>query len=251
MTERYYNSLAPFYKYIYQDWEASVQRQADALNGVIREYFGEKPKTVLDASCGIGTQSIGLAKLGYQVTASDLSPTAIEQAQQEALKHGVQIEFHVVDMRQIWQAYQRQFDIVIACDNSVPHLLSDEEILLAFKQYYQCTKSDGGCLISVRDYAQMERIDKGKQMAPRLVHQTDRGQVILFDVWDFDGDYYEITTYLVDDVGKTEAKTKVISGGKYYCVDISTLERLFKEAGFEAVHIFRERFYQPLILAKK
>jgi SAM-dependent methyltransferase len=251
MTENYYNSLAPFYKYIYQDWDASVQRQAEALDGVIRDFFGGNPKTVLDVACGIGTQSIGLAKLGYQVTASDLSSAAIEQAQQEAIRYGVQIEFNVVDMRQVWDTYRRQFDIVIACDNSIPHLQSDDEILLAFKQFYQCTRAGGGCLISVRDYAQLGRVEKGKQMVPRLVHQTDHGQVILFDVWDFEGKSYEITTYLVEDEGKPEANTKIIRGGKYYWVGISTLETLLKEAGFEAVHTLRERFFQPLILAKK
>jgi SAM-dependent methyltransferase len=251
MTENYYNSLAPFYKYIYQDWEASVQRQAEALDGVIRDYLGEKPKTVLDVACGIGTQSIGLAKLGYQVTASDLSSAAIEQAQQEAIRHGAQIEFNVVDMRQVWDVYRRQFDIVIACDNSVPHLHSDDEILSAFKQFYQCTRAGGGCLISVRDYAQLGRVEKGKQMVPRLVHQTVHGQVILFDVWDFDGNYYEITTYLVEDKGKPEAETKILRGGKYYCVEIPTLTKLLIEAGFRDANTLRERFFQPLILAKK
>jgi hypothetical protein len=67
------------------------------------------------------------------------------------------------------------------------------------------------------------------------VHPTEAGQVVLFDVWDFDGDTYEITTYIVIDVGKAEAQTQVIRGGKYYCVEIPTLERLFREAGFREV----------------
>jgi SAM-dependent methyltransferase len=251
MIENYYNSFAPFYKYIYQDWDTSVQRQAEALDSVIRDCIGEKPKTVLDVACGIGTQSIGLAKLGYQVTSSDLSSAAIEQAQQEALRHGVHIEFNVVDMRQVWEAYQRQFDIVIACDNSVPHLLDDDEILLALKQFYQCTRPGGCCIISVRDYAQLERIDKQKQIYPRIIHPTDAGQVVLFDVWHFDGNYYEITTYLVDDVGKPEATTQILRGGKYYCVEISTLVKLFQEARFREVNTLRDRFFQPLIIAKK
>ena len=251
MTEVYYNRLASYYKYIYPDWDASVQRQAEALDGVIRDFVGERPKTVLDAACGIGTQSIGLAKVGYQVSSSDISPAEIEKARQEALRYGVQIEFRVVDMRQVWEIYQRQFDIVIACDNSVPHLLGDEEILTAFRQFYKCTKSGGCCLITVRDYAQLERKDKQKQMYPRSVHQTDNGQVVMFDVWDFDGDYYEITTYIVDDVGMSTAQTQVLRGGKYYCVEISTLEKLFKEAGFREVHTLRDRFFQPLLIAKK
>lgn len=251
MTENYYNSLAPYYKFIYQNWDVSVQRQAEELDGVIRDFIGEKPKIVLDVACGIGTQSIGLAHLGYQVTSSDLSSAEVEQARKEALRYGVQIEFQVVDMRQVWEIYQRQFDVVIACDNSIPHLLSDAEILLAFKQFYQCTRSGGCCIITVRDYHQFERKNMQKQMSPRLVHQTDVGQIVMFDVWDFDGDTYEITTYIVDDVGRSEAKTKVLRGGKYYCVEIPVLEKLFHEAGFREVTTLRDRFFQPLLIAKK
>jgi len=251
MTENYYNCLAPYYKFIYPNWDASVQRQAEMIDSVIREFVGKKSKTVLDVACGIGTQSIGLAHLGYKVTSSDLSSAEIDQARQEAARYGVEIEFQVADMRQVWEIYQRQFDVVIACDNAVPHLLSDVEILLAFKQFYQCTKSNGGCIISVRDYAQLERKDKQKQIYPRLVHQTDDGQVILFDVWNFDGDYYEITTYIVKDTGKFEAQSQVIRGGKYYCVGISTLERLFRETGFREVISLQDRFFQPLLVAIK
>lgn len=57
----------------------------------------------------------------------------------------------------------------------------------------------------------------------------------MFDVWHFDGDYYEITTYLVEDTGKPKAKTQVLCGGKYYCVEITTLEKLFQKAGFREI----------------
>ncbi len=251
MTETYYNNLAPFYKLIYPNWDTSVQRQAEALDGVIREFIGETSKTVLDVACGIGTQSIGLAKIGYKVTASDLSSVEIEKAQQEASRYGVQIGFQVADMRQVWEVYQKQFDIVIACDNSVPHLPGDEEILKAFRQFYKCTKSGGCTIITVRDYAQFERKDKQKQIYPRLVHSTDEGQIVMFDVWDFDGDHYEITTYLTNDVGKQTAQTQVFRGGTYYCVEIPTLERLFTDAGFREVRTLRDRFFQPLLIALK
>ena len=251
MTEAYYNNLAPYYKFIYPNWDASVQRQAGALDSVIREFVSEAASTVLDATCGIGTQSIGLAKLGYHVTASDLSSAEVEQARREAARHNVQIEFQVADMRQVWETHQKEFDVVIACDNSVPHLLTNEEILLAFRQFFKCTKSGGCCIITVRDYTQLERSGKRKEMYPRLVHQTDGGQIVMFDVWDFDGDYYEITSYIVDDVGKSVAQTQVLRGGKYYCVEIPTLEKLFREAGFRDVNTLRDRFFQPLLIATK
>ena len=54
------------------------------LDSVIRERWGQSISSVLDVSCGIGTPSLGLAKRGYQVTASDLSPEEVERAEREA-----------------------------------------------------------------------------------------------------------------------------------------------------------------------
>jgi len=76
-TAAFYDALTPFYHLIYPDWHASIARQAQALDSIIRSAGGSKLRTVLDAACGIGTQSLGLAALGYEVTASDLSPAAV------------------------------------------------------------------------------------------------------------------------------------------------------------------------------
>ena len=68
----FYAGLAPFYHLIYPDWESSMARQASMLDSIIREFWGGSASSVLDVSCGICTQSLGLAKLGYEITASDL-----------------------------------------------------------------------------------------------------------------------------------------------------------------------------------
>lgn len=39
--------------------------------------------------------------------------------------------------------------------------------------------------------------------------------------------------------------------GKYYCITIPVLERLFIQAGFQKVTTLREKFCQPLIVAEK
>ena len=83
MLENFYDQLAPYYKYLYPDWEASIIRQADNLDGIIQEHFSDKVNSILDVSCGIGTQSLGLANLGYLVSGSDLSSQAIQIAQKE------------------------------------------------------------------------------------------------------------------------------------------------------------------------
>lgn len=122
MIKSYYNQLAPYYRYLFQDWEKSVVSHAQVLDSVIREFFGPQVRRILDAACGIGTQSIGLAQLGYQVVASDISLTELDLAKQEATKRSLNLKFISADMRQLRQIHQGVFDIVIACDNAIPHL---------------------------------------------------------------------------------------------------------------------------------
>lgn len=249
MLAAYYNHLTPYYKYIYADWEASLQRQAGILDGVIREFFGDKAQSILDAACGIGTQSIGLAGLGYNVTASDISAGEVEAARSEAEKRGLKIDCGVADMRELSSVYPDKFDLVIACDNAIPHLLSDQEILRAFQEFYACTRPHGGCLITVRDYEKVER--EGQRMNPRTVHETEDGKLLMFDLWEFNGDFYDFTTYAVLDRGDGKPETRAIRGGRYYCVTLPTLENLMEQAGFKRVITLHERFFQPLILGMK
>lgn len=249
MLESFYDQLAPFYKYIFQDWNASVERHASILDEVIHEYFGRDIHSILDAACGIGTQTLGLAEKGYRVTASDISKGAVERARLEATLRNLDIHFYYADMRNLEQTFHTKFDLVIACDNAVPHLLSDAEIYQAFRQFYQVTSQTGGCIISVRDYDTMER--GGRKLYPRQVHDIPQGKIVVFDCWDFNGDIYDITMYVVEDTGQNTAKTYVIRGGRYYCVSISTLEELMKQAGFINVVTLKNRYFQPLLVGLK
>lgn len=60
MIESFYNRLSPYYKYILQDWNASVDRHADILDGVIHDYFNDDIHSISYAACGIGMQTIGI-----------------------------------------------------------------------------------------------------------------------------------------------------------------------------------------------
>lgn len=74
-------------------------------------------------------------------------------------------------MRLAYDHHRRSFDVVLACDNSVPHLLSDSDILSAFQQFYACTAPDGVCLVSVRDYAATD-LSQAAQFQPYGAHSV-------------------------------------------------------------------------------
>lgn len=244
----FYARLTPLYHLIYPDWDTSMQRQAEMLDSIIRETWGTDMHSVLDVSCGIGTQTIGLAKLGYEVTASDLSPEEVERAKREAASRSLTIKFLAADMRECFIHHNRQFDVVISCDNSVPHLLTDEDILIAFKQFYQCARPGGGCIVSVRDY---EKEDFSKQQVkPYGIREENGTRWLLWQMWDPHGPTYDVTLYLVEDHGGSECRAQALRS-TYYAVAIPTLMDLMRESGFEDVTRLDGRFFQPVILGTK
>src|SRR5688572_33193858 len=126
----FYDALAPAYHLSYADWNASIPRQAAALDEIFRHRGVQPSASILDAACGIGTQSLGLAALGYDVTGSDISAGAIARALDEAAARNLSIAFSIADLRSAARHHRRTFDAVIACDNVIPHLLSDAELLV-------------------------------------------------------------------------------------------------------------------------
>lgn len=247
-TSDFYDQLSPFYHLIFADWEATIRRQAAQLGSLIEEFWGDQAQTILDVSCGIGTQAIGLAQRGYHVIASDLSAAEIDRAKAEALKRRLKIDWSVADMRQAYTHHQRQFDVVISCDNSTPHLLSDNDLLTAFRQFYACTKPGGGCLITLRDYDQVER--QGVQLKPYGLRVENGVRYLIFQVWDFKGAIYDLSMYLVADGGDNEVRTQVMRT-QYYAVSPTTLIALMTEAGFIDIVRLDDRFYQPVIIGRK
>jgi SAM-dependent methyltransferase len=247
-VEDFYDRLTPFYHLIFPDWEASFQRQAAALDGILRERWGDGSRSILDVACGVGTQALGLAALGYTVTASDIAPAAVERARREADRRSLHIDFSVADMRAAATHHRRQFDVVLACDNALPHLLTDAELLTAFAAMFACTRPGGGCLVTVRDYDCEERT--GIQVKPYGVRIEGEVRYLVFQVWEFHGPIYHLAMYFVEDHGGPECATHVMRS-RYYAVGIGTLLALMRQAGFVQVERLDGRFYQPVLVGTR
>ena len=93
-----------------------------------------------------------LAARGFRVTARDLSQGAIARLRREAEARGLTIDAAVADMRSVAESVSDQFDVVVAFDNSIPHLLNDGEIEATFREFRKVLRPSGLCLCSVRDY---------------------------------------------------------------------------------------------------
>jgi SAM-dependent methyltransferase len=245
----FYDRMASLYHLIFADWDASIERQAGQLSSIIHERWGAGSQTVLDVSCGIGTQAIGLAQRGFVVTASDLSAGAIARAKAEARQRAVEIDFSVCDMRVARTHHHGQFDVVISCDNSITHLLDDHDLVLALRQMHDCTRPGGGCLLTVRDY---DREERGTGLIkPYGVREEDGKRYVIFQVWDFADDLYDLAMYFVVDDRSSEQIVTHVLRTQYNAIGTDRLLTLMSEAGFTATERLDGRFYQPVLVGSR
>jgi len=183
-VSRFYDEFASHYHLIFDNWEASMTRQAAAISSILRRETGSGGSVnVLDCACGIGTQSLGLAKLGYHVTGSDLSAGAVRRARAEAAVRDLNVPFYMADIRHLDELPIGGFDAVISMDNALPHLLTDEDLAEAARQMRTKLRPGGTLLASIRDYDQLIR-DRPTVQGPTFY--SDSGcRRIIFQVWDW------------------------------------------------------------------
>jgi SAM-dependent methyltransferase len=244
----FYDQLAPLYHLIYEDWDAAIARQGEQLARIIQNHW-PNTKTILDVSCGIGTQAIGLAKCGFQFTGSDLSPGAIDRARTEASARNVNIPFSVCDMLNALQQHTGRFDVVISADNSLPHLLSDEQILIALREMRQCLRPGGGCLVSIRDY---DTAPRGENiMVPCGVRSHGTTRTAVFQIWDFAGDQYDLTLCFVEEDLQTREVRARSMRSTYRAISLLRLRELMIEAGFNDVRRLDGVFFQPVLIGTR
>ncbi len=249
ITQTFYDNMATQYDKLFLDWQAATREQALILDRIFREYGFDRSAELLDCACGIGTQAIGLAVLGYPVTASDISRGELIEAKKRAAENGVQIRFDRADFCALADTFDRQFDIVIAMDNALPHMLSRNALERAAGSIADRVRPGGIFVASIRDY---DSLLAGKPpYSPPYIHKTDRGQRVSFQTWAWKDDNYKLIQYIIDDgdalqISKFECE--------YRAVRRAELSEVLLSAGCgEVAWKFPEEtgFYQPIVVAKK
>ncbi|MGP3749866.1 class I SAM-dependent methyltransferase [Streptomyces sp. IBSNAI001] len=247
----FYDELTDDYHLIYPDWDASIRRQGGALDALI----GTEHAAVLDCSCGIGTQAIGLALRGHQVTGTDLSPRAASRAAREAAHRGLSLRTAAADMRRL-PFPDGRFDTVLCADNSLPHLLTEQDVRAALAEMRRVLRPDGLLLISTRPYDDLLR-DRPASTPPH-VHRTTDGaggeeHTVTFQLWHWhdDGEHYDLEHFqLLPAGGEWSVKVRRTT---YWALGQDRLAGLAAEAGFvdaEWRMPGATGFFQPLLVAR-
>lgn len=245
MDPTFYDRLAPFYHLLYADWQASIDRQGAALAALLRELGVHPGAAVHDAACGIGTQTIALAREGYRLSGSDLSAVSVTRALAELNDRGLMADLSVCDMRRLDRIVREPVAAVIACDNAIAHLPSDEAILDALQSCHDALIPGGALVLSLRDYETMAR--RNPDVRPHVVHNDGDRRVVPVQVWEWDADHYDLRLYLTEEYATGACFTHMLST-RYYAIPITRLVSLVREAGFVRVERRDGVLFQPVVV---
>lgn len=101
-------------------YDAFNEKMSEATNRVLEKLLKKyKAQTVLDLTCGTGSQVFWLAKRGFEVTGSDINAKMLQIARAKAAKEKLNVKLLKGDMRTIKVG---AFDAVITIFNAIGHL---------------------------------------------------------------------------------------------------------------------------------
>lgn len=249
IIQSFYDTMASHYDKLFADWQATTREQAVILDKIFRDNGFDRSAHILDCACGIGTQAIGVAALGYAVTGSDLSAGELEEAKLRAVQNGVDIAFKQANFCALEDVFAEQFDIVMAMDNALPHMLTRADLEAAVGSIVGRVRDGGLFVASIRDYDAM--LLTKPAYSPPYIHKTEQGQRVSFQTWHWSGDNYRLVQYIIEDedslqIGKFECE--------YRAARREELTELLLTNGCSEVRwLFPEEtgFYQPIVVARK
>ncbi len=178
-NKEFYDSISAFYEKMI-DFEKNLELRINAYQRI----FSVKG-TAADIGCGVGLDSIALAKNGHTVTAFDISPKMIEEVKQNALKYNIDIETHTHSFESLPKNYNNKFNYVVSVGNTLAHLNS-KELKRAIKKMYNLLLPGGKIFLHILNY---QLIKKEKKRINNIANRDGKIIIRFYDIRKSDLDF--------------------------------------------------------------
>ena len=195
---------------LFDDVDDLSNLEAKSLDGIFKT---RKVKNVLDCACGTGIQTIGLARLGYKLFASDISPKMVSLTRKKALKENLDVETKISDFTNLKEWKDIKFDAVINCGNSIPLLPDMESVVESLKSMISLLKKNGTIMISIHNYSKLKK--GGNAFLLRGNRSLNENQEIVFDTRYFGKDRVIITNFFIKKYGNRKSLKTYIKSYMY------------------------------------
>lgn len=131
----FYDRLAPLFD-VMTNWQERLAFEGPWLQA---QFEAGNVESVLDAACGTGGHAAAFAGWGYAALGTDASPVMIDIAR----ARGSAAHFEAIALGATASTLNRQFDAVVCLGNSLPHILTDEDLQAALVDLRSCLKPGG------------------------------------------------------------------------------------------------------------
>ncbi len=227
-----YGPLAYWYDFLTEDID--YPKRAAYFDSLNETGFADKG-ILLDLGCGTGKMSRAFAALGYSVIGVDCDEDMLSVARHHS---DDDILYLCQDMRNL-DLYGTVSVAVCALDG-INHLLSEEDVLTAFKKISLFLEKGGYFIFDVNTPYKHREILKDNLFV------LDYDDVYL--VWEnrlSAGDLVEMElTYFVPSKGGLYRRYRSLIYERAYPVEV--IEKLLKRAGFQTLHIYEGDTKKPL-----
>jgi len=208
-------------------FENRVKREANFYDTLFKEY---KVSTVLDCACGTGHHVMMLKQLGYEPEGSDLSPAMINKARANLKNKNVNATLKVSDFKDLNKNFGEKFDAAICVGNSLPHLLSDEDLTLALTEMNSILHDNGILILELRNF------DKLFKFKRRFFPVSFRENEAFFYVLDF---LPSEVIFNVINVNTSDQAFQTYTT-KYYALKRDKLKDLLYTSGFQIIDYYED-----------
>jgi glycine/sarcosine N-methyltransferase len=159
-------------------WEARYNREASFFRDLFAKVGVHR---VMDAACGTGMHARWFAEWGLDVVAADPSPAMMEASAHNTA--GLSVELLQAGFGELRGAAQGEFDAVVCLGNSLPHVLSDEELHASVADFRALLRPGGVLVIHNNNYDTI--LDVRVRFMPLAARRTPAGQKLFLRFFDF------------------------------------------------------------------
>jgi len=131
------------FAYDYDEFGAIEDYLSNEKEFFVKLFERHSVRSVLDCACGTGQHLCMLSRSGYDVSGSDYSEAMLDVARKNLEERGLDIPLCRCDFRYLEQKHTGVFDAVICLSTALPHLHTDDDLILALKSMRNRLNPDG------------------------------------------------------------------------------------------------------------
>ncbi len=197
--------------------------------------------SAVDAACGAGLFAIELARRGVKVLASDISSEMLKSAELNAAAAGIDTDmcsWLQAPMQDLGDRTSGPRDAVVCMGNSLPHLLSDEDLRGALEGFAAILSGGGVLALHLLNYRVV--LERGE----RIVGITRDGEREFVRFYDFGDDLVDFNILEIqwDPEGGSTHKILSTPLRPYLYNDMADA---LADAGFSDIQTFGDLQFNP------